>query len=374
MPSQVDYIPLPLLLPWVDLTPLRGGTALNASIPSNAGVYLSLLHLAGFERGDIVADVEFESVSYGLGGLDMLEKRSSSSSYPYISYVSAVTCPTSFGDNPETLNVDNTYEMKSLAPIPRETVPIKDIDITVRKYTAQSSSSYVSYQKGAPGWATYNRKEDGYTSSGFRLLQSNGAEQGNSLGTSIAWFSQNKPLLALPYASGSLTLEDEQKLPIFRANPAKRGSPMQLVGYQPSRPLASPPTLIERCTAVDHVTIGGRSYHMQHSRRKTWQVELLLDGASDGGLISDGKQDGILDPLTTWDTFLKWAEVGVTLWIDRALGPGAFTRPRCYPYLPGMPNRIAGQLLDASQLRLAYDDGIARRYRVTLVIAEEVPY
>ena len=118
---------------------------------------------------------------------------------------------------------------------------------------------------------------------------------------------------------------------------------------------------------------------MQHSRRTTWQVELLLDGAIDSRLqnnlfVSGGTAMGVLDPISTWDTFLKWAEAGVSLWVDRALGPGKFIRPANSVMFPGIPNLISGQLVDASQMRLAYDDGLTRRYKVTLIIAEEDPY
>lgn len=372
MPNLATHMPLPLILPWVDLTPLRGSTLWGQTVPSSAGVIPSLLSLANIEPCDNIGGVACD-ISYGLGGAVITEQRASSSSYPYISQVLSYDFIT-FGGDVNTNQIGTFYEMKTKDPIPITATPYANINFTARKYTSSSSSSSVVIDLPSPGFLTYKQRES-YVETGLNLFSASGVDIGaaNAL-TTHPWFQQNTPLI-LHATQGSAEVYLPEVLPVYRAFARKGGEPdVMLIGYQPSRPLASPPTLIERCTAVDHVTVGGRSYHMQHSRRKTWQIDLLLDGASDSGLITDGGPDGILDPLTTWNDFLKWAEVGVTIWIDRALGPGAFTRPRCYPYFPGMPNRIMGQLLDASQLRLTYDDGIARRYKVSLVIAEEDPW
>lgn len=166
------------------------------------------------------------------------------------------------------------------------------------------------------------------------------------------------------------------------------------IGFFPSRPLPKAPELIESITSIDHVTIGGRTYHSQHSRRKLWNCEILLDGGIDclknqnwypdptknqyfSGLdqLSDGIIPGRgLDAVTGFDLFLKHAEKGVTLWVDRWCGAGKHIRPNYAVAFPGVPNVISGQLVNCSQVKLVYSDGLNRRYKVTLTIAEEDPY
>lgn len=166
------------------------------------------------------------------------------------------------------------------------------------------------------------------------------------------------------------------------------------IGFFPSRPLPKSPELVESITSIDHVTIGGRTYHSQHSKRRLWNCELLLDGGVDclknqnwypdptlntyfSGLdqLSDGTITGRgLDAVTGFDLFLKHAEKGVTLWVDRWCGAGKHVRPNYAVAFPGVPNVISGQLVNCSQVKLAYSDGLNRRYKVTLTIAEEDPF
>lgn len=163
------------------------------------------------------------------------------------------------------------------------------------------------------------------------------------------------------------------------------------IGFFPSRPLPSAPELVESITSIDHVTIGGRTYHAQHSQRKLWNCEILLDGGLDcvpfelykwvdsGGRgwqqLSDGTTLGRgLDAVTGFDLFLKHAEKGVTLWVDRWCGAGKHIRPNYSVAFPGVPNMISGQLINCSQVKLAYSNGLNRRYKVTLTIAEEDPF
>lgn len=368
----------PMLLPWVDLTSLRGQTVFtNTSIPSSAGVYRSLLHC----MYDLTAISQIQSVQasfdYGLDGLVMRSYRQTVSSYPYLMLR---TLPPWAGRGNVAPYLDyhaSELIQGSLRPfVVTDSPPTGLTDsVTIRKYTSSNSYTDQSYSYNSPGFWTLRPAEIGPA-----LIQQGGLViQDSSQSSFVPWWTTSTAMLAR--AVDALVEFDPVRLPILLGYGTKgcEQAIMHLVGYQPSRPLASPPVMIERCTSVDHVTIGGRTYHMQHSRRTTWQVDLLLDGALDSRLdgnhfVSGGTASGVLDPISTWDIFLKWAEAGVSVWVDRALGPGKFIRPCNSVMFPGIPNLISGQLIDASQLRLAYDDGLARRYKVTLTIAEEDPY
>lgn len=368
----------PMLLPWVDLTPLRGQTVFTGtSIPSSAGIYRSLLHC----QNNLTAISSVSSVTasfdYGLDGLVMHSYRQSVSSYPYLS-LRTMPAWGGRGNNPAWPEYHAQDMMwGSLRPFVVSDPPPTNLtaSVGIRKYTASNTYTDTTLSYPSPGYWTIRPEEIGPV-----LLEQTGLViQDTNQSSFYSWWQTSNPLLGRTVSD--ITTIDPSLLPILRAKGTKgcECRIMHLVGYQPSRPLASPPVMIERCTSVDHVTIGGRTYHMQHSRRTTWQVELLLDGAIDSRLqnnlfVSGGTAMGVLDPISTWDTFLEWAEAGVSLWVDRALGPGKFIRPANSVMFPGIPNLISGQLVDASQMRLAYDDGLTRRYKVTLTIAEEDPY
>lgn len=133
-----------------------------------------------------------------------------------------------------------------------------------------------------------------------------------------------------------------------------------LYPVRPSRPLSTIPTLEEQMQVSDRVTLGGVSYRLQHSHRRIWSVDLLLDGPLDGNSRT----------LRDFGRFLDLCELGITLWLDRTMGQSERLNAACYP---GMPNIITGRLVGASSTRFAPQSGLSRRYPITLQIAEVAP-
>lgn len=170
----------------------------------------------------------------------------------------------------------------------------------------------------------------------------------------------SKPL----YFSSTITGDYYTKLPIF-SNSSFTSRYAFPIGFAPSRPLLSTPTLIEEERVNQLVSISGaRSYRISYARRRIYEIKLLLDGACS----PSGSK--IFDPLTLWGEFLRWADAGVTLWIDRDW-LSCFWRPARSVVCPNMPNEISGTLLDASSLAFAPREGIPDAYEVTLRIADE---
>lgn len=151
----------------------------------------------------------------------------------------------------------------------------------------------------------------------------------------------------------------------------------------PTRPLASTPVLVSECSTTELVTLGGRSVRTQHSHRRVWEVELLLDGFVDvrsyfgenrgGGGDYYESENQPFNAVEMYDRFLDAASDGVTLYVDRDLYGSRFTRLQNQAF-GGIPNEICGKIVGATSLRFDTQNGLARRYPVTLQIAEEDPY
>lgn len=182
----------------------------------------------------------------------------------------------------------------------------------------------------------------------------------------------NNNLLLAPYEvvwrelilTNNWIASDYDVLPIFSDayDPSKVRCARPII-FAPTRPLLATPALIADERVDQLVSLNGRSYRASYSRRRIYEVKMLLDGSTKGN-------DAIFDPLALWRRFLIFADAGVTLWIDRNWLCN-FWRPRTSFVCADMPNEISGALLDASITRFEPRDGIQDAYEVTLQIADE---
>lgn len=393
-----DQFPLPILAPWVDLTPLKGTTVANVSISdSYARSYRSVLHL-----GTIRTVTDPIGITGGRWDIDaggpVYSYPAKAVIYPCVSSASPSYTSTMWG----TFRGGETYSAISKGRIYNRWIDPSVIASTygtmhVTRMDTLSTSTDITVSESYPAQLCIRSEDIGpYIFGQYCYNSTNSQNAYSPFKVSRGWMRQYCIIrrvntgFAYEFTDAQLEVIPIMKaLPIYRTSTGsyteKDTASYVPICYAPSRPLPSAPTLIESCTSVDHVTIGGRTYHMQHSKRKLWSCEILLDGCLDPetgsnpslihGPLGDGLiPSGGLDAITGWDRFMHFAEKGVTLWVDDLCGAGLHVRPRYSVAFPGVPNVISGQLVGVSQMRLVEENGLNRRFSVTLTIAEENPY
>lgn len=145
----------------------------------------------------------------------------------------------------------------------------------------------------------------------------------------------------------------------------------------PKREMLSDPVCVDLEDGGTLVTLSGITYRSTHSRRRHWVLELLLDGPLDQA----GAPSVYPDIRKLWPTFLRRAELGVTICIDNTSwasfmgAPNSMsnTVPYGRPYY-GCPTVIAGVITDCTSTRWSPGaDNKMARMQVTMTIAEVTP-
>ena len=144
----------------------------------------------------------------------------------------------------------------------------------------------------------------------------------------------------------------------------------------PKRELLSDPTCVDVVDGGTVATLSGISYRTQHSQRRQWVLELLLDGPLD-----QAGSNIYPDVRRYWQRFLKMAELGVTAWLDTSNWSNYVVPPNNMNYsiaygrpYAGCPEVISGAITDCTQVRWsAGADNKMARMQVTLTIAEVTP-
>lgn len=144
----------------------------------------------------------------------------------------------------------------------------------------------------------------------------------------------------------------------------------------PKRELLSDPTCVDVVDGGTVATLSGISYRTQHSQRRQWVLELLLDGPLD-----EAGSNIYPDVRRYWQRFLRRAELGVTAWLGTSTWSNYDDPPNSmiyrigygHPYA-GCPNVISGAITDCTQVRWqAGADNKMARMQVTMTIAEVTP-
>ena len=337
--SIYNPCPLPLLLPRVDL--LHTTTIGTTNI--NPGLYRSVFHALGLRyRSDTLFGSSYKlvantskTVSFGYGG---------TMNYGYgNANASAITGIVTGSGSTPILHGGVRYSQSSgSADWGRE----------------DSSTTSCSFYLGSP--TTYTVAIAGLENlfAGYEYYR-RAVQSFNSI-TNYIYYPWSQTWLKAYSQAYSPTADWYAKLPVYSL-PGDANATLRPIGFEPSRPLRSQPVLVEEERVNQLVSLSGRSYRRSYSRRRIYEVTLLLDG---------GPSHEDDDPLAMWHKFLSWADCGVTLWIDRGW-LSQFWRPSYAVVCPNMPNEISGALLEASSLRFAARDGIPDAYEVTLLISEE---
>lgn len=392
-----NTFPLPILMPWVDLSSLAGQTVGGVTISASQGrAYRSVLYL-----GTIQTTADPIGITGGRWDIDaggpVYSYPCKTAIYPCVAYNTPSSTSTMWGtfrggDGFLAQNKGRVY-CRWINPS-----VITDFysSFVVTVYTSSSASESRTVSVNDLSCLTVRSDDIGPSIFGTSMYETTNTTTGRVPFHYTRGMMRKYPVIRRVNTSYGNEFTDAQlevipvtkALPIYRtgtsAYQTRDNASYIPLCYAPSRPLPSAPTLIESCTSVDHVTVGGRTYHMQHSKRKLWSCEILLDGCLDpttgydntiAGPLGDGiLPSGGLDAITGWDRFMHFAEKGVTLWVDDQCGPGDHVRPRYSVAFPGSPNVISGQLVGVSQMRLVEEHGLNRRFSVTLTIAEERPY
>ena len=348
--SLYNPCPLPLLLPKVDLT----RTATLGSTSITPGLYRSLYHALGVRKSSTsLYNSSYKPVVTPSG---------------LVSFLYAGTMAYGYGNN-NAANVTGITATSSSAPI---------VHGSIRGSQSIGPADWITHNSGTItcqftlGTTTYSNVYLASIDSLFAGYEYYKCAYDCLSSNAGIYFPWNLNHLGPFSPTVNPTSDWFDKLPIY-ALPQDAANQIRFIGYAPSRPLRSTPVLVEEERVNQLVSLSGRSYRRSYSRRRIYEVNLLLDGAK-APPISTGYDPG--HPMDTWHDFLKWADAGVTLWIDRDW-PSLFWRPDRAIVCPGMPNEISGALLEASSLRFAPRDGIPDAYEVTLLIADEtgcVPY
>lgn len=135
--------------------------------------------------------------------------------------------------------------------------------------------------------------------------------------------------------------------------------------FLPSRPLAKSPEETFTSTGSLVTSLNGVSYKTSYGHHKTWSVSLYLDGALDAG-----RPEYFWDARPVFDNWLKLADSGVTLTLQRSESTSFYSRTlrTVAPYID-CPTNICGQL---EQANLKFDgaDNHCYRYKLDLTIHE----
>lgn len=218
--------------------------------------------------------------------------------------------------------------------------------------------------RGVAGQTAYNTAtwNAGIWESWFSALRSGYALSADPpWGASTAWsWGSNSAGVTAP-TTGVLTT-----YPVNQGLSAVSNRMITTASIYGNRLLAKTPTCIDSVEGGVVVSMNGKTYRTTYGQRRLWQIDLLLNGALDT-LVNSYYPD----VRTRWQTFLRLAELGVTLYMKRdswtSSGNIASTG---YPFY-GTPYKICGQLVDATNLRWTSQSGRAARFEVTVTIAEQ---
>ena len=134
--------------------------------------------------------------------------------------------------------------------------------------------------------------------------------------------------------------------------------------FLPSRPLLNCPKETYTSTGSIATSLSGVTYKTSYGHHKTWDVSLYLDG-----YLDSTRPEYYFDVKGRFDDWLKLADVGVTLTVDRNVYT-SFSRSRrtTAPYID-CPTNICGQL-EQSNLTFEGTDDRCWRYKLDLTIHE----
>lgn len=329
--------PLPLLLPKVDL---RGKTSCLGYTLTTAQIYDAFWLVGGLRRN---SSAIFSGGRFGSDDRGYVYYERDSSFTLQVS-TSGVLGP-AMGSASTAIKYGDKYR----------------VNLTSPNWSTQASSttsytillSGTSYSISAASLENFFAYSQSYTYGSTSMLSSI-----NNL-LYYPW-NLNWGTTTMATAAATPTALDMQTMG-FHQTGAAAANYYKPIGFAPKRPLQKTPEMISDERVDQLVSLSGKSYRASYSRRRIYEVTLLLDGPLN---------QTHYNAESLWPRFLAACDAGVTLFIDREW-PSQFWRPRTSLVCPSMPNMISGTLLDASNLKLVTRQGIPDAYEVTIQIADE---
>lgn len=254
--SLYNPCPLPLLVPRVDL--LHTSTLGTTSISS--GLYRSVFHALGLRyRSDSLFSSSFKLVA----------NTSKTVSFCYA------------GGMAYGYGTSNSFAIAGITPN-SGSAPILHGGIRYSQSLGpadwgreDSSTTSCTFYLGAP--TTYTVAIAGLENlfAGYEYYKR--ATQSFSSTTNYVYYPWNQTWIKAFAQSYTPTSDWYAKLPIYSL-PGDAAATFRPIGFEPSRPLRSQPVLVEEERVNQLVSLSGRSYRRSYSRRRIYEVTLLLDG------------------------------------------------------------------------------------------------